>query len=775
MAEEFNISQQTPIVENNTESVPNNITSDVSGYRDSFNDSTTFTPISDAFEYKEPNFEGQIDVDWQNAINGVAQFNSYFPNNFSNYTNPNPSMAASETDAFQQATQQYDLSTPEGRKADFLQSTKHVAQNVENDTPGLEDPFYFGIKRWNADRYYMQPQFKKLGFNPLQDNEMYYGSNTGFYNNFISTGRQWMNMFGTQFVSSYRSLGDIMKGDFLAPDEIGGEVMHNAMRLAGSQRGGIGGWVNDFLLNSAFSVGTLANIAIEEALITVAAGALLPETAGASSIPWIVRTGQNFKRGVQAGHALFNMKHVYSAAANVSNILRNVDKSRDLWNATKAGAQLTGEIFTPAIMHSMRRLNTTAGTVDGLSNIAKASILFGGFYRQARQINLAFSEGKIEAGLVEIDVKDKLYRQWKSENPDKATPSEEELKYINQHAKEAAWKTTFWNIPIIYMSNRFVFGLASRGFSTMRQAAMQAQKQSGKRLAQNLKHSASASRPYVDLGTGYSRVWKRGFKQGIPAAAAGIGNYFQANIAEGFQELAQESLAVGITDYYTNLYNTPIKYATDRMWADIGTAVNQGHEEWLAQTKKESWDKALESHMNSHGFGVFMSGFLMGGTMQASQQMLQSMKDLYDAKSDPDGFQYYKNLRDTIAEKEAEHLNDAYQDMDTFYSEEMENVLYQHMQEDKQWRASENEDRESFHDADFDSIAMKLRTALRTGKQGEFRQAVKDKLTMTDEDIKGAYPQENPAKVRKRWEGMLDRMNRYEENYQQPLHLSRNY
>ncbi len=197
----------------------------------------------------------------------------------------------------------------------------------------------FGIKRHNADRYYKQPAFNRLGFHPMQDNESYYTANTGFYNNFVTTGTQWANMFGTQVIAPYRSIGDLFRGDFLDPDEVGGGVMHEAMRLAGSQNGGFGGWLNDFLLNSAFSFGTLFNIAMEEVLMAAGSALATAPTGGYSWVPFAARTAHNFKRGMKATSAIFNLKDLYGASAKMLNQIRSVEKARDAYTAKKTVEQ----------------------------------------------------------------------------------------------------------------------------------------------------------------------------------------------------------------------------------------------------------------------------------------------------------------------------------------------------------------------------------------------------------------------------------------------------
>ena len=115
------------------------------------------------------------------------------------------------------------------------------------------------------------PKFSDLGFHPFRDNEEYYndGRTTRFQNGRRTFGAYW-DMFFSAAGGNYRSAKDVSKGDFLGSDMIGAQSMEDAMRIGSSTRGGVGGWINDFMLNSAYTFGTIASIVVEEAALALA-------------------------------------------------------------------------------------------------------------------------------------------------------------------------------------------------------------------------------------------------------------------------------------------------------------------------------------------------------------------------------------------------------------------------------------------------------------------------------------------------------------------------
>ncbi len=181
---------------------------------------------------------------------------------------------------------------------------------------------------------------------------------------------------------------------------------------------------------------------------------------------------------------------------------------------------------------------------------------------------------------------------------------------------------------------------------------------------------------------------KRGFKEGVtPACIRGL-YYLQANLAEGFQELAQESLAVGIEDYYTKLYNEPISFATQTIQSRIHGHTLKGREEWLKKAYNESWDIGARISYELERFWCIYVWFYDGGMMQSAQTLMKSGYDLYQEKADPEAFNLYKDRREAIQNADRENLNDIWEDLDTYLGEDLQNLIYQKQQESKQTEAS---------------------------------------------------------------------------------------
>lgn len=97
-----------------------------------------------------------------------------------------------------------------------------------------------------------------------------------------------------------------------------------------------------------------------------------------------------------------------------------------------------------------------------ITNIAKANALFGGAYMDFRAANLAWSESKMEGGLVENELKEQLYMDVQSNNGG-LDPTLTQLEEIGADARAAGFTTTMINAPIIFLSNKLVLNTALRG------------------------------------------------------------------------------------------------------------------------------------------------------------------------------------------------------------------------------------------------------------------------------------------------------------------------
>ena len=140
-----------------------------------------------------------------------------------------------------------------------------VVQEVEaRGRKNEAQPLRFSIKGSNFDRYYHSPNFAQLGFHPYADNESQYNQVSSWWDENARARSQYWNVFGTGFLSTYNSLSDLGSGNFFRPDPYEAEAYADAMRIGNSTQEGTGAFFNNLMLNSAYTVGIMANIALEE-------------------------------------------------------------------------------------------------------------------------------------------------------------------------------------------------------------------------------------------------------------------------------------------------------------------------------------------------------------------------------------------------------------------------------------------------------------------------------------------------------------------------------
>ena len=368
-------------------------------------------------------------------------------------------------------------------------------------------------------------------------------------------------------------------------------------------------------------MGIVSNILVDEAVL-LGATALSGGGLGGGAT---ARTAFNFKRGVDAVKRMFTAKTYTTAATNLMTKLKSLDNATAWYNAAKAGTLATGNLMgrmlTPQTLQGLRRISQSAKAGENLTQLAKASILLGDFYRDVRNVNLAWAESKMEGGLVEMEMRDKLYADIFKYNNNNA-PSMEQLNMISADARQAAFTTQMINFPIIFFSNKLVLGTAMRGFQP---------------LAKQIQNSLSGpfgriffqggKTGFKDLGEDWliGNVFRRMYQAGVGgtlkhAAAAGL-TYSTANFAEGVQELAQEATAKGVTAYYDGLYSLDMSADLDMQLADMTENYHNARRTFLgtdilhrnpAVDINEAIKRGVGSQMSGEGFKVFTNPDFLG-------------------------------------------------------------------------------------------------------------------------------------------------------------------
>ena len=250
----------------------------------------------------------------------------------------------------------------------------------------------------NFDRYYNHANFEKLGFSPFRDNETIYNANSSWSDDFERAMKQYGTLWSNGFSSLFKNWGSLASS---TPDFEGAHTMEKAMAIGSSSRDGFGSSITNFALNSAYTVGVLSEIAAEELALMAATAA-----TGTAAAP------------VAIGRSSLNVGRFTKAIGNLFRGTKNVSTARKVWNVAKKITPFgdTADLARGIIAGDRATLRGISQSQKSLDAFAKSKALFGQFYRDAREINAASAESKLEAGMVSNQISADLINQFYSEN-----------------------------------------------------------------------------------------------------------------------------------------------------------------------------------------------------------------------------------------------------------------------------------------------------------------------------------------------------------------------
>jgi hypothetical protein len=719
-----------------------------------------FQSVYDFFSPPDtPEFNQIMDPEYENMLRQHAQqINSYAPAAIGNLNTPTPTLSSETYNPTKQRTG-YNLSTPDGIHA-LLNDFSGV---IKSDKPVIANPIAAGIRESNFDRYYKHPKFSKLGWHPYADNESFYNANSSWWDDFGRMSTQFGNLASTGFVSSYRSIGDLFDSDsyFSGTDMESASEFSDAMRIGNSTRGGVAGFANNLALQFGYTAGIIGSIAVEE--LALSAGAALQGYMNPLADAALAgRTALNMGRLGRSIAQSFDVTRFAGATRNMYNTLRSVDAAKDFYSFAKTGGRIAGQIFAPETYRAIKTLNSTANGAQNLTNMAKVSKTFGGFYRDLRSLNLALSESKMEGGMVYAQQLANNYDYYSEKN--NGTPvTEEQMGLITENASRAAYWTTLQNAPTIFFSNQLLLGNAFGAYnkSLSRILNDNVSGLAGRVIrAKGITEAGKAvTRPFIDAGTGlkglYNTVKAAGVRGSVQMGAHASLRYFAANLSEGIQELTQEAIAHGTKDYHLEILKDPASGGKDLLSATIASAVG--------------------SQFNSQGFETFMSGFLMGGLAQGPQKLLfQGLPSLYQRTFEKEKFEEYKKNKETYINNLVNSLNDAYEitandPMSSIFDTNKVNLV-------SQKQASDNILQSIFDDSEFDFVDAKdfskfqsIYTVLSSGKASDFKAQFRDYLKMTNEELAQIFPASKKdiksGKLASRMQDMINKIDQLEDSF----------
>ena len=424
-----------------------------------------FIPVEDMFDMSE--YDSYIDTADIAAMQRLDEItpmiDKYGIGAMANMGVARPTLA---TDTFDPVLQQ---NPPNPQDPNYFYDSLSRALNEPSDKaePGTQiiAPKYAGIRQDNFKRYYEHPEFSKLGYTPYADMESYYNANSTGADDRTRMWGQYIGLAGTGFKSGYRAIGDLFGGNYMAPDLESADEFADAMAIGNSSRGGGMAWINNQLLNSAYTMGIIGSIAVEEVVLAAAAG-IQGGFNPVSDAMLVSATARNLARLKRMGSAMANSFGVTRAAGvtrDMINVARGVEKARDFWTMAGGGGKVLG-VFAPETVGAIKRLKTAQNGAQNMVNLAKQSTVFGGFYRDIRSLNLAMAESKLEGGMVYNDMIREGASIMSRENYGEPVTSTQ-MANIEDKASRAAFQTTLYNAPIIFATNQLVLGTAFGGFN----------------------------------------------------------------------------------------------------------------------------------------------------------------------------------------------------------------------------------------------------------------------------------------------------------------------
>jgi hypothetical protein len=553
-------------------------------------------------------------------------------------------------------------------------------------------------------------------------------------------------------MGGYRSIGSMFTGESMTTDLKSATEFEDAMAIGNSSRGGALAWSNNLLLNSAYTVGIIGSIALEE----VALAALEVGTFGGATPLVAARTTANAARLTRAVGQATTVGRLYSAGRGMMTTLKNVDAAKDFWSIATTGGKMTAGLFAPETMAAIKRLKTTEVVAQNLTNMAKASEYAGSFYRDVRALNLALSESKLEGGMVYNQlIKDGMDIKF-SENGGSPVTTEQ-VADIQNNAHKAAFATTMTNMPVIYLTNKLVLGNSLGGFNKSLGRIFNEQ---AKGIGSRIIKTGAKTSPFKDAGTGLkglaTTIANAGVKGNLTKLGQGSLRYFAANLGEGVQELSQEAISAGTKNYYTSLLKDPM---------------NGGPELFNASVKA-----GLGEQFSAQGFDVFMSGFLMGGVVSGPQKLFfQGVPALYQRVANPEKYAEYKQNKENYIKSVVDTYNAVWnaqaEDPNSIFDPKRYNFLMQKAAAQGKTLASIANDQFDFIDETDFAKFQQIHTVLSTGGAALFQDQLLDYMKMSDEDLATAFPSSKKdiknGKIRERLQSMVNQIDKTQEVYEE--------
>lgn len=539
---------------------------------------------------------------------------------------------------------------------DISNSQGQYAETFMYDAGPKTNSFY---KRYAA---YGDDKFSEVGFHPFVDNEANFNQNT-------TMADDWSRMLTHSFpvllkrgfVDGPISLGKALTGNFSGADLEDSKEYEEAAAIGQSSReGGLTGF-SAFMNNTVMNFGYTAGIITEALLEEVALSLVTVGSRGMTAKVAAERTGQNGKRIL---NALGKFGSGFKAVSKLSKISKSPTAARSFWDSIRSAGKILNPLENTvdafkAISSTQKAYKAGKATsyLNGLGIVSKTA---GGLYRDARALNMAISESRLEAGMVENDIYKELSDDFYSENG--RIPSMEEQYGMRIRAKQGSLETFYANAGIIYVTNQITFRniVAPKGGIRNFMKGVQQELKSpkfdskygslGKLVFDKSKNSVKFQKNKIKT---LAKSWIK--EPGLKTFKSSLG-YFKANISEGIQENLQESIARANIAHYIDMYKT--EGVSSSLYSQGVNGVS-----YQAQTGVSAdryWDELKKEWTTKQGFETFASGFMMGFMSKPLNDAVPFLSQHHNRIFDKEGYQKWVKVKAKEKVRIKNYLNDKF-------------------------------------------------------------------------------------------------------------------
>ena len=614
------------------------------------------------------------------------------------------------------------------------------AQTFQYDNSAKTGAFY---ERYSS---YGNDVMSEVGFHPYVNNEVNFVQRTNMWDD----GTRMLTdsfpaLFARGFIDGPKSLAKLMMGDVSGADLEDAEEYAKKAAIGQSSRKGIAPFMNNTVMNFGYTAGIITEAILETAVMSL----LTLESGGATAGVQAVRTGQLGARILQA------FGKFGSGVKAITNLLPKISKNpaaaRSFFQSVATKANPVLKILNPlenvaTAAKTMIKQNKAyrLGKADSYFNgLAAVSQTAGALYRDVRAANMAISESRLEAGMVENDIFDEVYTDFINKN--KRVPTTDEQLGMRIKAKQGSLETFWSNAGIIYVTNQITFrnvvspkGGIKSFFKNVQKDLYSVDGKFGSLGKVVYNRSKDAFAFQKNNLKSLAKSWYK--EPGYKTLSKTLG-YFKANVSEGLQENMQEAIARANIAHYVDSYKKDGVSS-----ALLARGVNGvSYQAQMATSASDYSGELYKEFSTAQGFETFMSGFMMGTFAKPLNNAVPFFSKQYNRMFNPAEYKQWQENKTLQTELVVDVLNKfgSKDGMAGFLDNRIFNLAVQEEVSNILQYGSKKE----ALDAHVDSFVSAVSIMRSTNTEDVFTEKLEHMLEMTDDELVDAVQSLDKSKA----------------------------